>query len=301
MLNGQGGALGASYAFLGFVFGGTVGVVLINIISRKKGLIKPKKYDDSSQQTTLISIDTVRETSVLDGLTIQVVIISIIYGLVWLTLFLLEKVLTPLGTIGNTVFGLFEGFNFIIGIFYALIYKLILRKIQARGKNINFMKNDYVLSNISSLCFNYMIAGSVLTLTIDFLAEYGVLLLVVSSVGGILTLFYLNYLVRKVYSQFKDEYFIALFGMLTGVASTGIALLKGLDRDLETPVAEELVLGSGTAITIAIPLFVFLMLPQIGYNQPYAKWMDMIALFGCLLYVVVIASILLVRTKRKPE
>jgi ESS family glutamate:Na+ symporter len=263
--------------------------------------MKPKKYDDSSQQTTLISIDTVKETSVLDGLTIQVVIISIIYGLVWLTLFLLEKVLTPLGTIGNTVFGLLEGFNFIIGIAYALIYKMILRKIQARGKDINFMKNDYILSNISSLCFNYMIAGSVLTLTIDFLAEYGVLLLVVSSVGGILTLFYLNYVVRRVYSQFKDEYFIALFGMLTGVASTGIALLKGLDRDLETPVAEELVLGSGTAITIAIPLFVFLMLPQIGYNQPYAKWMDMIALFGCLLYVVVIVSILMVRTRRKPE
>jgi len=145
-----------------------------------------------------------------------------------------------------------------------------------------------------------MIAGSVLTITIDFLADYGVLLLVIALIGGVSTLFYLNFLVRRVYSQFKDEYFIALFGMLTGVASTGIALLKGIDRDLETPVAEELVLGSGTAITMAIPLFVFLMLPQIGYGQTYAKWMDFIALIGCLMYVVVIVTILMIRTKRKP-
>lgn len=140
MLNGQGGALGASFAFLGFVFGGSVGVLLINLVSRKRGVDKPTQYSDSSDQKTMISIDTVREISVLDGLTVQVVIISIIYGFVWLTLFLLEKVLTPLGTIGNTVFGLLEGFNFIIGIFYALIYKLILKAVQARGKNVNFMK-----------------------------------------------------------------------------------------------------------------------------------------------------------------
>ncbi|NLF48457.1 MAG: hypothetical protein GX582_02265 [Acholeplasmataceae bacterium] len=300
MLNNQGGALGASYAFLGFVFGGTVGVLLINLLSRKRGIDKPTQYSDVSQQTTQISIDTVKEVSVVDGLTTQIVIISIIYALVWLTLTLLEMVLTPLGTIGNTVFGLLEGFNFIIGIFYALIYKLIFKAIQSHGKNVNFMKNDYILSNISSLCFNFMIAGSVLTITIDFLADYGVLLLVIALIGGVSTLFYLNFLVRRVYSQFKDEYFIALFGMLTGVASTGIALLKGIDRDLETPVAEELVLGSGTAITMAIPLFVFLMLPQIGYGQTYAKWMDFIALIGCLMYVVVIVTILMIRTKRKP-
>ena len=37
MMDGNGATLGVSYAFLGFVFGGTVGVTLINMISRKKG------------------------------------------------------------------------------------------------------------------------------------------------------------------------------------------------------------------------------------------------------------------------
>ena len=34
---GNGATLGVSYAFLGFVFGGTVGVLIINVMSRRKG------------------------------------------------------------------------------------------------------------------------------------------------------------------------------------------------------------------------------------------------------------------------
>jgi ESS family glutamate:Na+ symporter len=300
MLGGHGVALGASYAFLGFVWGGTIGVLAINIISRRKGRLKPKNYEESSSETTSIQIDTVKEISILDGLTTQVVIISLIYGMVWLTLFLLEKVLVNLGSIGGTIFGLLEGFNFIIGIAYALIYKKIIRRAQRKGRNLNFIKNDYILSNISSLCFNIMIAGAVLTITVDFLQEFWLLLLVVSLVGGIATLFYVRFITRKVYTSFKDEYFVGLFGMLSGVASTGIALLKGIDRDLESPVAEEMVLGSGTAITMALPLFGFLMLPSLGYQKPYESLFEWIALLGCILYVVIMVIILLVRSKRVP-
>jgi len=298
MLSGYGVALGASYAFLGFVFGGTIGVLAINILARKKGIEKTKRYWDDSVQKTNIEVDTVKEISVLDGLTVQVVIILVIYGLVWLTLFLLEGVLQNLGNIGQTIFNLLSGFNFILGIGYALLYKLVVKKLESKGKNLNFMTNDYILSNISSLSFNFMITGAVLTITIDFLTEFGWLLILISAIGGFATLFYVRYLTKKVYHDFKDEYFVGLFGMLTGVASTGIALLKGLDRNLESPVAEEMVLGSGTAITMALPLFGFLMLPSLGYEQSYEGLFELIALFGCLAYVIVMFVILMVRRKK---
>lgn len=298
MLNGYGVALGASYAFIGFVFGGTIGVLAINILARKKGIEKTKRYWDDSIQKTTIEIDTVKEISVLDGLTVQVVIIFLIYGLVWLTLFLLEGVLLNFGNIGQTIFNLLSGFNFILGIGYALIYKQIIKKIEKKGKNLNFMTNDYILSNISSLCFNFMITGAVLTITIDFLSEFGWLLISITAVGGFISLFYIRYLTKRVYDNYQDEYFVGLFGMLTGVASTGIALLKGLDRNLETPVAEELVLGSGTAITMALPLFGFLMLPSLGYGQSFEGLFELIALFGCLAYVIVMFVILMYRSKK---
>ncbi len=300
MLGGFGIALGASYAFLGFLFGGTIGVLLINLISRRNKIEKTTRYEDTTIQKHIVEVDTIKEISFLDGITVQFVIISIIYGMVWLTLFIFEGLLVSEdGGIGNTVFGLLEGFNFIIGIFYALLYKFIVKKIEQKGKNVDFIANDYVLSNLSSLFFNIMIAGAVLTITLDFLKDYGVLLAVVSLVGGTLTLLYLAFITRRVYPKFKNEYFVGLFGMLTGTASTGIALLKGLDKNLETPVAEELVLGSGTAIAIALPLFLILMLPSLGYGTANEVLFKYIALFGCLAYVVVMFVILFFRSTAK--
>jgi ESS family glutamate:Na+ symporter len=295
-----GGPLGASYAFLGFLWGGILGVVAINFIARKKGFAKPDHYEDRSVQKTTIEIDTVKEVSALDGLTVQVVIISIIYGLVWLTLYVFNIILKPdLGGIGKTVYNLMEGFNFIIGIGYALLYKLILKLIQKKNPQTELITNNYLLSNISSTCFNYMIAGSVLMITAEFIAQYGLILLVVTTVGGIATFLYTRFISKRVYTQHKDEYFVALYGMLTGVASTGIALLKGLDRNLETPVAEELVLGSGTAITMALPLFGILMLSQLGYGTENELLFNFITLFGCIAYTLVMVVILLFRSRKK--
>lgn len=302
-------SLGASYAFLGFVIGGTVGVLLINLFSRKRKIEKTKRYFDKPIQTHEIEVKTVKEVSVMDGITIQLVIIGLIYFFVWLTLLGLSTLLTTEtgGTIGDTIYGLLKGFNFIIGIFYALIYKWIIRRIEKTGKNMDFMTNDYVLSNLSSTFFNLMICGAVLTITIDFLSSYGLLLVVVATIGALLTMIYLRLITFKVFPEHKEEYFVGLFGMLTGTASTGIALLKGLDRNLETPVAEELVLGSGTAITMALPLFVFLLLPATAYNivdgvlvsvGDSADLFKYIALIGCFLYLVVMITILLFRSRK---
>lgn len=306
-LAGNGVALGASYAFLGFVVGGTIGVLLINLISRKRNIEKVKRYEDVSTNKHVVEIDTVKEISVMDGITVQFVIIAIIYGLVWLFLFIMKGLLvtTQGGTVTDQIYGLLESFNFIIGIFFALGYKKILKSIKKSGKNINFVSNDYVMSNFTSFFFNIMICGAVLTITFDFLREYGLLLAVVSSVGAVLTLLYLRYMTKKVYPEHTDEYFVGLFGMLTGTASTGVALLKGIDRNLETPVAEEMVLGSGTAISMALPLFAILMLPSLTFGGPNELLFKYITLFGCLIYVVVMVVILLFRSgprgAKKPD
>ncbi len=297
-LKGFGGDLGASYAFLGFVFGGTVGVTLINIISRRKGTLKPKSYDEESSSKVTIEVDTIKEISLLDGLTTQMIIISIIYGLVYLTLYVAEIGLGALAGTGEQIFGLLKGFNFIIGILYALVYKNILKAFEKRGRNVRFITNNYMLSNIASIAFNIMIAGAVLSITLEFLNDYGIQLFVTAILAGLVTMVYLRYMTKRVYPGYQDEYFIGLFGMLTGVASTGLALLKGIDQNLETPVAEEMVLGSGTAISMALPLFVILFLPSLTLNSGRTAMWNLISLFGCLLYIGILVTILLIRGRR---
>ena len=298
LLGGNGDTLGVSYSFLGFVFGGTVGVLLINIFSRRKGVDKPKSYSEESTIKEMIEIETVKEISVLDGLTTQAIIIAIIYGAVYLTLEFLNYALSLLGGAGEQVFGLIRGFNFIIAILYALLYKQILIAFERKGKNVRFMTNNYILSNITSLAFNIMIASSVLTITLEFLSTYGIQLIVTSIAAGLVTLFYVRFLTKRVYTQYHEEYFIGLFGMLTGVASTGLALLKGVDPKLETPVSEEMVLGSGTAITMALPLFILLFIPTFTADLGNDMLWTLITFFGIVIYVLIMLTILLVRGKR---
>jgi ESS family glutamate:Na+ symporter len=92
---------------------------------------------------------------------------------------------------------------------------------------------------------------------------------------------------------------VGLFGMLTGVASTGLALLKGIDPNLETPVAEEMVLGSGTAIVMALPLFVLLFIPSFTVGSELETLFKWITYLGILLYILVFIGLILFRTRLK--
>jgi len=291
--------LGAAYATMGFLFGGIVGVLAINVIARRKGFSKPQQYDEPGFSKKTVEIHTVKQISVLDGLTTSAIMIAVIYGLTWLTLVLFQWLFGFLGSAGDMAFGILKGFNFIVAILYALAYNQLLKALEKRGKEVRFLTNNYMLSNIASTAFNIMIAAGVMMITLEFLSEYGIQLIVTSIVAGLGTIAYLAYMTRKVYVYHKDEYFIGLFGMLTGVASTGLALLKGVDPELETPVAEELVLGSGTAITMALPLFAILFIPTFTANSANPVLWTWIALFGATLYIVIMVVILLVRGKRK--
>lgn len=296
----NGGALGSTIASVGFLVGGTIGVIALNYLARKYKLNVNKLHSENSIATETFEVETIKEIRVFDSLTMQVVIIFVIYALVFLTLSLLEKVLLPpLGDLGVTFAGVFHGFNFLIGIVYALIFKKILVTMENKGKNLNFMTNNYVLSNISSLAFNFMIAGAVLTITIGTIQRYWLLVIVLAIFGTIATFFFLNFIVKKVYDEeYHAHYFLGLFGMLTGTASTGLALLKGVDKDYTSPVAEEMVLGSGTAISMALPLFALLMLPGMAITEDNEIFNYLVFIIPFLYTLILLTIILRINRKK---
>ncbi|AIO18181.1 hypothetical protein KQ51_00279 [Candidatus Izimaplasma bacterium HR1] len=262
----HGGALGASIASMGFLVGGVVGVIALNYLARKHKLSANKIHREESLIKETFEVETIKEIRVFDALTMQIVIIFVIYGLVYLTLAFLENLVFPLlGDLGVTFAGVFHGFNFLIGIIYALIYRRVLSSYEKRGRNIKFLTNNYILSNVSSIAFNFMIIGSVLTITNTAIETYYLFVLALVVFGTISTFLFVKWISKKIYSgKFETHYFVGMFGMLTGTASTGLALLKGIDQDFESPVAEEMVVGSGTAISMALPLFALLMFPGLA-------------------------------------
>lgn len=295
----EGAALGSTIATVGFLVGGVIGVVALNFLSRKYKLNVDKNHSENSNIKESFEVETIKELRVFDSLTAQLSIILVIYFLVYLTLVLLENVLLPqLGPLGETFAGVFHGFNFLIGILYALLFKKILVSFEKRGKNTNFMTNNYILSNISSVAFNFLIVSAVLRITIEAIKEYYILVAVMTVLGTLFTLIFINFIVKRVYDkEYHVHYFLGLFGMLTGTASTGLALLKGVDPEYKSPVAEEMVVGSGTAISMALPLFALLAFPGLSITNETPLY-NYIAIGVMVVYFLILLGITL-RINRK--
>ncbi|MBN2605322.1 MAG: hypothetical protein JXR62_05850 [Bacilli bacterium] len=296
----EGGALGATIASVGFLVGGIIGVIALNYYARKNNLVVDKFHKENSITKEKFEFETIKELRVFDALTAQVAIIFIIYGAVYLTLVFLEGWFLPmLGSIGETFIGVAHGFNFLIGILYALLFKKVLDYFEKKGKNINFITNNYILSNISSIAFNFLIASAVLTITIESIKEYYLFVLVLTIFGGIFTFLAIKLLVSKVYGkEYQIHYFLGLFGMLTGTASTGLALLKGVDQDFESPVAEEMVVGSGTAISMALPLFALLMFPGLAITSGNNIF-NLLVFIVPAVYMLILLTVLLFINRKK--
>jgi len=296
----DGGALGATIASVGFLVGGIIGVITLNFLARKHNLKVDKFHKEGSTVKETFEFETIKELRVFDALTAQLAIIFVIYGFVYLTLVFLEGYLFPeLGDLGHTFAGVIHGFNFLIGILYALIFRKILSHFEKKGKNINFLTNNYILSNISSIAFNFLIAAAVLTITIASIKEYFLFVLVLAFFGSIFTFLLIRFIVKRVYDEeYQMHYFLGLFGMLTGTASTGLALLKGIDQDFKSPVAEEMVLGSGTAISMALPLFALLAFPRMAIESENNIYNALVFIVP-IVYLVILLSVLLIINRKK--
>ncbi len=86
--------------------------------------------------------------------------------------------------------------------------------------------------------------------------------------------------------------------MLTGTASTGLALLKGVDSDFTSPVAEEMVLGSGTAISMALPLFALLMFPGLAIENSNNLFNVLVFLVPAIYMSILIFIVLFINRKK---
>jgi ESS family glutamate:Na+ symporter len=77
-----------------------------------------------------------------------------------------------------------------------------------------------------------------------------------------------------------------MFGMLTGTASTGIILLREIDGDFKTPVADNLVYQNFPAMVFGFPI---LLLATMAPTQPYLT-------LGIVFAFMIVINILLLRS-----
>ena len=68
------------------------------------------------------------------------------------------------------------------------------------------------------------------------------------------TYFYNRLVAKTLFPEYSEEQFLAMYGMLTGTASTGVILLREIDKDFSTPAADNLVYQQIPAIVFGFPI-----------------------------------------------
>lgn len=264
----NGAKAGVALATFGFLWAIIGGIPFMNILRRKykkqkttAEMAKVETDPDVHQHTAKVP-----RTLFMDELTVQVVLIGVVYLLTYLVLIGLEAILGK----GSTLMTVFWGFQFLFGTLIALLVRKILNVMQKKEVIKSDYADNYLLQRVSSSAFDIMIIASICAITLDSVIQYIWPLLILSTLGGIFTMIYSYKISKWMYKKEQMEHAIGLYGMWTGTIVTGMALLKEVDPEGKTSVPESLVLGSGVGAIVGVPLMMILAVPISAWadNKP---------------------------------
>ena len=294
-----GASFGLAVATMGMLWASIGGIIYLNVLARKK-----KKSVGHDEQ---LHIDRIQEpvadqneiplTEAVDKFTIQVSLVMLVYLATYLTAYGLSSLLsnTPsLAGISKTLIPLIWGFNFLIGSSLALGLRGILAGLRRTGLMHRKYTNNYMLNRISGSAFDLMITASICAIDIEDLKNLWVPFLIMTSIGGLVTLFYIKWMAKKLYPDYYLEGMLAMYGMMTGTVSTGILLLREVDPAFHTPASNNLVIGSSMAIILGFP-----MLLMIGL-APQSNMMLLITIAICIVYAALLIWFMLRNRPGRP-
>ena len=273
---GQANNVGTTYEALGFVGGRSfalalaaagylcaciVGVIYLNILSKRKKLQK-KSHDEISGSVNVDAFEDRGEIPVsesVDRFSMQVALVVIVYLATYLVTWGITSGLAAVSPgLSKMLSSILWGFNFIIGSALALLLRLVLKKLKNHKIMTRQYQNNYLLSRISGVAFDLMIVAGIASIDIGDLSGLWVPFLLMAVLGGVLTLVYMQWLCKKLYPTYYHEGLTSMYGMLTGTISSGILLLREIDPMFETPAANNLITGSSTGILFGVPMLIFI-------------------------------------------
>ena len=253
-----GRSFGLSLAAMGYLCACIVGVIYLNVLNRKKKIIRVSDKDELSGSVTVDAFQDQNEIPIsesIDKLSVQFALVFIVYFITYLLtvgIFSLLQMIAP--GLAKTVGTLLWGFNFIVGSLVAICCRSLFVTLRKKKLMNRQYQNNYLLSRVSGLAFDLMIVAGIASIDIQDLSGYWLPFVLMSVLGGAVTFVYLLYMCKRLYPEYVYEGFFAMFGMLTGTLSSGVLLLREVDPELKTPASNYLVTGSSFGIVFGFPM-----------------------------------------------
>ncbi len=290
--NGQ--SFGLAISAAGYICACIVGVIMINILSKKGKIISKKIFTSDDPKVSVGDFQDNNEIPVsdsVDKLSVQIAFILGVYFLTYLSMWGITSGISAISEgLAKTVNSLVWGFNFIFASLIALIVKILLKKANQKKIFRRQQQNNYLLSRISGFFFDIMIVAGIASIEIDKLSGLWVPFILIAVSGGIITWLYLAFICKIVYKNYFYEGLISMYGMLTGTISSGVLLLRELDPEFKTPASNNLVVGSSYGIIFGAPMLILVGLAAQSTIMCFATLGIIIVYFAALLLFILKAK-----------
>ncbi len=285
-----GKSFGLTIAALGFLSASFGGVFHLAWLKRKGKIKIVDEVDGEMDNESIQSKGEIPMNGGIDKLTVQFGFILLSYALAYGLIFLLAKLVPGFASV-------LYGFNFLIGVLTATLVKTVFNFLRKKNIVKKQYTNNFLLNRISNFCFDIMVVASIAAIRLDTLKDYWGIMLILGVVGLVSTYAYNYFIARKFFKDYAEEQFLAMYGMLTGTASTGIILLREIDGDFKTPVADNLVYQNFPAMALGFPL---MLLATLAPKEPILTWWLLVAFF-VVMNIILFRSFIFKRRKKKEE
>ena len=269
-INGK--SFGLTIAALGFLSSAIGGVMHLNIAKAKGRLQLSKRTDGSLHTDSIEGENEIPMQESVDKLTVQLAFILISYGLAYVLMAGLGKLMPGMAA---TIYG----FNFLLGVLAATLVKTIVKFLQAKKLITRKYTNNFLMTRLSNVFFDIMVVAGVAAIRLEALEQYWGIMVILGVAGLGVTYVYNRFVAKKLFPEYHQEQFLAMFGMLTGTASTGIILLREIDPEFKSPVSDNLVYQNFPAIVLGFPL---MLLAKLAPTQPVLTMLIFVGMFVVL-------------------
>ena len=266
-----GKTFGLTIAAVGFLCASFGGVIHLNI-ARKRGKLLQQNDDDADEIVHGKDVQAPGEIHMqdsVDKLTIQVAFVAVSYFIAYL-------IMLGLGNLLPGMRSVIYGFNFLLGVLAAVLVKAILKLFKRTGMMKKEYTNNFLLTRVSNFFYDIMVVAGIAAIRLDMLQNYWGVLLILAVSGFVVTYFYNKFVAKKLFPAYYQEQFLAMYGMLTGTASTGVILLREVDSEFKTPASDNLVYQNFPAIVLGFPM---MLLANLAPEKPVLTLIIFVAFF----------------------
>ena len=188
-----GRSFGLSIAAMGYLVACVVGVIILNILSRR-GRLHQKSGAEAEQPGVdfFQSRDEIPISDSIDKFSVQLAMVILVYLATFLVSWGITAGLAAAAPgLASTVNSLIWGFNFILGSALAILLRVLLEKGKKSGVIRRQYQNNYLLNRTSGFFFDVMIVAGIASINLEDIRGLWLPFLLMAAAGGLVTWFHL--------------------------------------------------------------------------------------------------------------